>query len=109
MRVVLLLARGISIRFSWNHIPKLVISSLVAGLECIPWEILPTLSRVLELGRSFQACTWSWVPRLANVVADFVASHSVVGMCNSLWVTRPLSSLVGILNKDGIPWPPQRL
>ncbi|KAM1068266.1 hypothetical protein ACFX2A_000247 [Malus domestica] len=84
---------------------KLVISSLVVGLECTPWEVLLILSRVLESRSSFRACTWSWVPRSANAATDFVASHLVARMCNSLWVAKPPSSLVRILNKDGLPCP----
>ncbi|KAM1405480.1 hypothetical protein ACFX2F_000310 [Malus domestica] len=84
---------------------KLVISSLVVGLECTPWEVLLILSRVLESRSSFRVCTWSWVPRSANAATDFVATHLVARMCNSLWVAKPSSSLVRILNKDGLPCP----
>ncbi|KAM1298996.1 hypothetical protein ACFX2F_025736 [Malus domestica] len=33
------------------------------------WDAFPILRKCLRLGRAFQACRWSWVPRLANSVA----------------------------------------
>ncbi|KAM2016447.1 hypothetical protein ACFX16_046859 [Malus domestica] len=43
----------------------------------------------------------SWIPRSANMAADFVARFISSEMCGFSWVDRPPSSLVGILNKDG--------
>ncbi|CAN6676168.1 unnamed protein product [Malus baccata var. baccata] len=54
----------------------------------------------------FQSCCWSWVPRSANLAADRLASRSNTEMCGSTWISRPPSSLVHILNKDGLPCPP---
>ncbi|CAN6704019.1 unnamed protein product [Malus baccata var. baccata] len=55
---------------------------------------------------SFQFCRWSWVPRSANSSADFLASVGCPEMCDRVWVDRPPSSLVHVLNKDGLPCPP---
>ncbi|KAM1151698.1 hypothetical protein ACFX19_034994 [Malus domestica] len=63
-------------------------------------------SRCLKLGEAFQDCRWSWIPRLANLAADHLASCSCVEMCDVSWVARPPSSLVHVLNKDGLPCPP---
>ncbi|CAN6700292.1 unnamed protein product [Malus baccata var. baccata] len=60
----------------------------------------------LMLGEAFQDCRWSWIPRLANLAADHLASRSCVEMCDVSWVARPPSSLVHVLNKDGLPCPP---
>ncbi|KAM0993800.1 hypothetical protein ACFX2A_009539 [Malus domestica] len=38
--------------------------------------------------------------------ADHLASRSNLEMCGIIWVRRPPSSLVHILNKDGLPCPP---
>ncbi|RXH80977.1 hypothetical protein DVH24_004891 [Malus domestica] len=43
-------------------------------------------------------------PRSANSAADYVASHQGMEMCD-VYVERPPSLLVGILNKDGLPCP----
>lgn len=76
---------------------KQVISCLNnVSLSCA-WEIFPILSRIHMVGKTFQACSWSWVPRSANAAADFVASNHTLEMCNFGWVDRPLSSLVKIL------------
>ncbi|RXI10042.1 hypothetical protein DVH24_028474 [Malus domestica] len=49
----------------------------------------------------FQSCRWSWVPRSVNLAANRLASRSNTEMCGSTWISRPPSSLVHILNKDG--------
>ncbi|XP_028965028.1 uncharacterized protein [Malus domestica] len=75
------------------------------SLSC-DWDLFPNLIPVLEIGRSFQSCSWSWVLRATNRAADFVARNISPEMCGFSWVVRPPSSLVGILNKDGLPCPP---
>ncbi|KAM1120691.1 hypothetical protein ACFX19_002501 [Malus domestica] len=55
--------------------------------------------------REFHSISWRWVPRQANCVADWVASHCKRGMCSDAWVIRPPSSLVHIFSKDGLPCP----
>ncbi|KAM2140635.1 hypothetical protein ACFX1Q_007016 [Malus domestica] len=37
---------------------------------------------------------------------DFLASRQNMEMCGNCWVRRPPSSLIHILNKDGLPCPP---
>ncbi|KAM2638964.1 hypothetical protein TB1_025570 [Malus domestica] len=83
-----------------------VVSSLKGNISNGSWEVFPILESTLWLGNSFQGCCWSWVPRLANQSADRLASRSNVEMCGNIWVRRPPSSLVHILNKDGLPCPP---
>ncbi|KAM1026355.1 hypothetical protein ACFX2C_039377 [Malus domestica] len=85
--------------------------AILRGCELAPvlgnqWEAFPTLAKFLRLGNSFQGCRWSWVPRSANLAADRLASRSNTEMCNVTWVNRPPSSLVFVLNKDGLPCPP---
>ena len=41
-----------------------------------------------------------------NLAADFVARNVSPEMCRFGWVVRSSSSLVGILNKVGLPCPP---
>ncbi|KAM1315433.1 hypothetical protein ACFX2F_019187 [Malus domestica] len=55
---------------------------------------------------SLEGCRWSWVPRLDNQSADRLASRTNLEMCGKTWDRRPPSSLVHILNKDGLPCPP---
>ncbi|KAM2622670.1 hypothetical protein TB2_027266 [Malus domestica] len=83
-----------------------VVSSLQGGIARGSWEVFPIVDSILRLRNSFQGCRWSWVPRLANRSADFLASRSNVEMSGITWVRRPPSSMVHILNKDGLPCPP---
>ncbi|CAN6551855.1 unnamed protein product [Malus baccata var. baccata] len=82
-----------------------VVSSLQGDISNGNWEVIPILKSTLRLGNSFQGCRWSWVPKLANQLADCLASRTNLEMCGKTWVGRPLSSLVHILNKDGLPCP----
>ena len=70
------------------------------------WEAFLALSRALDIGASLQTCRWSWVPRSGNEAADFVASHQVSEMRNSVWVDQPPFLFVRILNKDRLPCTP---
>ncbi|KAB2610459.1 hypothetical protein D8674_018491 [Pyrus ussuriensis x Pyrus communis] len=69
------------------------------------WEAFPFLSKALRLKGSFQDCRWSWVPRSANAAAHKLASRRNPEMCGFTWVNHPPSSLVHVLNKDGLPCP----
>ncbi|KAB2595684.1 hypothetical protein D8674_031134 [Pyrus ussuriensis x Pyrus communis] len=70
------------------------------------WEAFPVISKALRLRGVFQDCRWSWVPRSANLAAHVLASRSNPEMCDVTWVNLPPSSLVHVLNKDGLPCPP---
>ncbi|CAN6543682.1 unnamed protein product [Malus baccata var. baccata] len=70
------------------------------------WEAFPILRKCFRMGTAFQACRWSWVPRLANLVADCLASRNCKEVCDLIWVNRPPSSLVHVLCNDGLPCPP---
>ncbi|KAB2600004.1 hypothetical protein D8674_010275 [Pyrus ussuriensis x Pyrus communis] len=81
------------------------ISCLSCSLSKGSWEAFPLLARVKQLGSNFLECRWSWVPRIANGVAHEIASCSFTEMCDVVWVDRPPSSLVFVLNNDGLPCP----
>ncbi|CAN6715777.1 unnamed protein product [Malus baccata var. baccata] len=82
------------------------ISCLSGALDSGSWEAFPILARVKHLSEAFQFCRWSWVPRSANSSADFLASVGCPEMSDRVWVNRPPSSLVHVLNNDGLPSPP---
>ena len=82
------------------------ISALLDGVSSGSWKSYPILSRIVRLRDSFQTCRWSWVPRSVNEAADRLASRCNSEMCGSTWRNHPPSSLVGILDKDGLPCPP---
>ncbi|KAM1682686.1 hypothetical protein EV1_033614 [Malus domestica] len=70
------------------------------------WEAFPVLTRVKVVSAAFQSCCWSWVSRTANGAADCIASRVFPEMGSWVWIDRPPSSLVFVLNKDGLPCPP---
>ncbi|RXH68115.1 hypothetical protein DVH24_028262 [Malus domestica] len=80
--------------------------SIYRHIQTADWDLLPILSRIFDVGRSFHSCSWSWIPRSANMVANFVIRNISPEMCSFGWVVQPPASLVGILNKDGLPCPP---
>ncbi|XP_070672100.1 uncharacterized protein [Malus domestica] len=82
------------------------ISCLSGDLDSGSWEAFPILARVKQLSEAFQFYRWSWVPRSANSSANYLASVGCPEMCDRVWVDRPPSSLVHVLNKDGLPCPP---
>ena len=82
------------------------ISALLGEVSSGCWKAFPFLSRILRLRDTFQSCRWSWVPRSANAAADLLASRRNTEMCCSTWLNHPPSSLVHILDKDGLPGPP---
>ncbi|RXH71467.1 hypothetical protein DVH24_018822 [Malus domestica] len=63
------------------------------------WEIFP----IMEIRNVFQVCHWSWVPRTGNTAAHSFALQFDMGMTNLVWLNRPPSSWVHLLNKDGLP------
>ena len=79
------------------------ISCLSQSLDYRSWEAFATLTRVKLLGGAFQHCRWSWVPRSANEAAHVIVSIGFTEMSDFVWVDRPPSSLVFVLNNDGLP------
>nr|XP_008351105.2 uncharacterized protein LOC103414509 [Malus domestica] len=82
-----------------------MISCLSNSIENDSWEAIPTLARVKLFGETFQNCRWSCVPRTANTAADALTSRDCAELCDVVWVDRPQSSLVFVLNNDGLPCP----
>ncbi|KAM2481185.1 hypothetical protein PS1_004716 [Malus domestica] len=86
-------------------------SDLLEVISCLSssvvdnWEASPTLEIIRLLGSSFQSCRWSWVSRSANEAAHVLALHNSSEMSDSVWVVRPPSSLVFVLNNDGLSCP----
>ncbi|XP_068323301.1 uncharacterized protein [Pyrus communis] len=81
------------------------INCLSSSLSMGSWEVFPVLARVKQLGGKFLDSRWSWVPKTANGVAHEIASFGFTEMCDVVWVDRPPSSLVFVLNNDGLPCP----
>ncbi|CAN6687217.1 unnamed protein product [Malus baccata var. baccata] len=79
---------------------------LSGAVDVGSWEAYPVLMKVKLVSEAFQFCRWSWVPITANGAADFLAYRGFQEMGSRVWVDMPPSSLVLVLNKDGLPCPP---
>ncbi|CAL9026205.1 unnamed protein product [Prunus brigantina] len=86
---------------------KEIISPLKGPLSNGRWEIYPILSNVRDVLNCFQTYGWTWIPRTTNQAADHLAMLANSRMSPEVWVNRPPSSLMHILNKDGLPCPPR--
>ncbi|KAM1179951.1 hypothetical protein ACFX2J_018927 [Malus domestica] len=75
---------------------KETISCLQSSIKNGSWEALPALRKIRKIK----------VPRSTNMVAEYMASPSIAKISVDTWVNRPPSSLVHILDKDGLPCPP---
>ncbi|KAM1077774.1 hypothetical protein ACFX15_024423 [Malus domestica] len=82
------------------------ISILEKATSSGSWEAFPIRAKIRRIAESFQCCRWSWVTRSANMTAHCLASRRNTEMCGLTWINTPPSSLVHVLNKDGLPCPP---
>ncbi|XP_028954974.1 uncharacterized protein [Malus domestica] len=94
----------------WNDI--IIESDSLDSVSCLQdlnsmgsWDAFPLLAKCTSLGKAFQDCRWSWVPRSANKAADSLVSWQSREVCDFVWVNRPPSSLVHVLCNDGLPCP----
>ncbi|CAN6697103.1 unnamed protein product [Malus baccata var. baccata] len=71
----------------WNDI--IIESDSLDSVSCLQdlnsmgsWDAFPLLTKCTSLGKAFQDCRWSWVPRSANKVADSLASRHCREVCD---------------------------
>ncbi|KAL6269322.1 hypothetical protein ACE6H2_026233 [Prunus campanulata] len=86
---------------------KELIQSVKGNIQKGRWTIYPILVALKEKCRRFGSCSWKWIPRKANKAADAAAIEAKRKMCDEVWISRPPSSLVFVLQSDGLPCPPQ--
>ncbi|CAL9017679.1 unnamed protein product [Prunus brigantina] len=70
------------------------------------WSIYPILSAIRRCCNNFISCDWRWTSRRANRAADAIAAIARRMKCDKVWLDRPPSSLVFVLQSDGLPCPP---
>ena len=69
------------------------------------WRIWPLIRDIRRMLIQIEEKQVKVIKRNANKAADIVASQTKRGMCNNGWIQQSLSSLVHILNKNGLPTP----
>lgn len=84
-----------------------LIQSVNGIIQNCRWSIYPILAALKEKCGWFSSCSWKWIPRIANRAADAAAMEAKRKMCDEVWLCRPPSSLVFVLQSDGLPCPPQ--
>ncbi|KAI5340357.1 hypothetical protein L3X38_019631 [Prunus dulcis] len=67
------------------------------------WSIYPILSAIKRCCNNFIFCDWRWISRRANRAVAAIARRT---KCDKVWLDRPPSSLVFVLQSDGLPCPP---
>lgn len=69
------------------------------------WSIYPILSAIRRCCNNFISCDWRWISRRANKAADAVVAIARRTKWDMVWLDRPPSSLVFVLQSDGLPCP----
>ncbi|OMO70992.1 reverse transcriptase [Corchorus capsularis] len=70
------------------------------------WQIGPIVQEIRFLMQQIPVKKFKWIRRTCNAAAHWATSEAVKGMCNLGWLRLPPSSLMFILDKDGLPAPP---
>ena len=77
-----------------------------AGNRCKGVAVRPLVLDIQRLLRLVPDWKLRVIKRSANAAADWVAIQTKLGMCLFDWIRHHPSSLVEILDKDGLPTPP---
>ena len=75
------------------------------GVKC-NWKLVPLIKDIQALLLMVPEKRILLIIRNANKVANWVAAQAIKGMCGKRWLRLPPSSLVFVLNNDGLPAPP---
>ncbi|CAL2231025.1 unnamed protein product [Prunus armeniaca] len=90
-----------------NNWSKELVQSVKGNILKGRWMIYPILSAIQRKCSNFNSCSWHWVPRGANRAADAAAQRARRRMRDEVWASTPPSSLVFVLQADGLPCPPR--
>ncbi|XP_024156259.1 uncharacterized protein LOC112164271 [Rosa chinensis] len=85
---------------------QLVISELLSSKSHRSWKILPIIEEIRNRSKVFEAVTWEWIPREANMVAHNATSLAMSRVDLNRWADRPPPSLSLVLRNDGLLCPP---
>ncbi|KAI5348546.1 PREDICTED: Reverse mRNAase zinc-binding domain [Prunus dulcis] len=85
---------------------KVLLQNIIGGSCKSVWSIYPIISAIRRRCNRFSSCNWRWIPRKCNGVADSIAASARRRMSKDVWLHRPPSSLVFVMQADGLPCPP---
>ncbi|OMO94917.1 reverse transcriptase [Corchorus capsularis] len=84
---------------------EILFKSILNPIVGSDWKIRPIVADIVSLKNCFNAVEFKCVKREANMAADWVAVQSRLGMSFAELSRYKPSSLVRILDKDGLPAP----
>ena len=85
---------------------EIVYKALASCKANYNWKLTPLIKDIHALLSQVPEKKIHLIRRNANRVADWVAAQAIKGMCGKGWLRLPPSSLVFVLNNDGLPAPP---
>lgn len=85
---------------------KELVQSVKGHIQRSRWTIFPILTAIPRACSGFSSYSWNWLHRGANKAANAVASRARRRMCDEVWESSLPSSLVFVLQGDGLPCPP---
>ncbi|BFG15021.1 hypothetical protein CerSpe_012940 [Prunus speciosa] len=85
---------------------KELVQSVKGHIQKSIWTIFPILAAIRRACSGFSSYSWNWVHRGANKAADAAASLARRRMCDEVWESILPSSLVFVLQADGLSCPP---
>ncbi|CAL9001537.1 unnamed protein product [Prunus brigantina] len=85
---------------------KELIESVKGNIKRGRWNLYPLLSRIRECNSNFSNCNWAWTGRKNDEAVDHLALLALSRSSSEVWVSRPPTSLVHNLSRDGLPCPP---
>ena len=71
----------------------------------LDWRIKPLVVDIQKMLKLIPDCKIELIKRIANAMADWITVNAKKGICMSSWVRHRPSSLVRILDKDGLSTP----
>ena len=78
-------------------------NGLTKNDKLMDWRIKPIMIDIQKMLRLVPYWRINVVNRSVNAIADWIAVQTRLGMNMSVWNGRLPLSLVGLLNKDGLP------
>ncbi|CAL2257630.1 unnamed protein product [Prunus armeniaca] len=84
---------------------KELVQSAKGHIQRSRWTIFPILTAIRRACSGFSSYSWNWVHRGANKAADAAASRAKSRMCDEVWESSLPSSLVFVLQADGLLYP----
>ncbi|KAF7826245.1 reverse transcriptase [Senna tora] len=77
-----------------------VVSALNKSSLDVDWRCHNLVLGILTLSKEFSHCQFSWIPREANQVANWVAGSAAKLLCPLDWVSKPPVALAHLLSLD---------